>query len=137
VYAAILQCLDPLLTVAAAASYCRGVFLSPPDARAEANEARRKIAGPYAAYKSDHLAVVSAYNEYRTVTRDSGEKAARTWCRSSFISDEDMRAMHKGRSELASALVEVGFVSPRASLLQSPPSLGTKAFRLGSSVKPI
>jgi HrpA-like RNA helicase len=111
IFGAMLRCTDPLLTVAAAVSYSRQVFMSPQTAREEADAARRRIAGPTLAYKSDHLATVYAFAQYRTVKEESGEKGAREWCVESFVSHEGMRAVQEGRAELVNSLLNLGFVS--------------------------
>lgn len=112
IFGALLQCTDPMLTVAAAVSYSRQVFVSPQAAREEANAARKQIAGPQLAHKSDHLATVYAFAQYRTVTEKPGNKGARSWCMESFVSHEGMRAIQDGRAELVNSLLDLGFVSP-------------------------
>lgn len=114
IYGAILQCTDPMLTVAAAVSYSRQVFISPLEAREEADAARRRIAGPTLAARSDHLATVYAFEKYRTVREESGENGARLWCRESFVSHESMRSIQDGRAELVNSLLDLGFVSQGA-----------------------
>lgn len=111
IFGSLLQCTDPMLTVAAAVSYSRQVFVSPQTARAEADAARKVIAGEKLAYKSDHLATIYAFAQYRTIRQDSGEKGARAWCMESFVSHEGMRAIQDGRAELVNSLLELGFVS--------------------------
>lgn len=61
IYGAMLQCMDPILTIAAAMSYGRPMFLSPQDKREEAGAKRRELYALYEASKSDHLAMVAAF----------------------------------------------------------------------------
>lgn len=110
-YAAILQCTDPLLTVAAAVSYGRPVFLSPEAARAEANAARREIIGDSLAAKSDHLATVHAFATFLQTCGDLGDRGAQQWCRESFVSYDAMLGIRSGRFELVKSLLETGFVN--------------------------
>lgn len=125
VYAAMLQCTDPLLTIAAALGHGRPVFLSPPAARAEAEAARARIAGPTRAAKSDHVAIVYAFNQYRRARLDGGYRAARQWCVESFVSAEAMDAVHSGRADYASTLAELGFVD--RGVHSAAPSIGMPA----------
>ena len=60
VFAAILGCLDPVLTVAAAIS-SRSPFVSPLERREAADAAKRG----FAREQSDHLAVLAAYQGWR------------------------------------------------------------------------
>ena len=114
VYAAMLQCTDPVLTIAAALGHGRSVFMSPADARAEADAARARIAGPSAANKSDHVATVYAFNEFRRRRGAGGAGAARRWCGEAFVSFDAMEAIQSGRADYANCLAELGFVTPGA-----------------------
>ena len=114
-----LQCTDPVLTIAAALGYGRPVFLSPAQARAEADAARTAIiegaaGGRTLAAKSDHVAVVYAFNEFRRRRREEGFSAARRWCGDMFVSFEAMDAIQSGRADYANCLAELGFVSDGA-----------------------
>jgi HrpA-like RNA helicase len=111
VYAAMLQCTDPLLTIAAALGYGRPVFLSPLHARAEANAARARIAGPTNAAKSDHVALVYAFNQFRRKHLTDGASAARRWCIESFVSFDAMDAVQNSRADFANCLAELGFIT--------------------------
>ncbi len=65
-----------MLTVVAAVSHGRPVFTSPPDRREEAAAARAQLCGGTAAVKSDHLAVVAAFNRWLAVKQGSGRQEA-------------------------------------------------------------
>lgn len=110
-YAAMLQCTDPLLTVAAAVSYGRPVFLSPEAARAEANAARKEIIGESLAAKSDHLATVHAFAAFLQACIDLGDRGAQQWCRDSFVSYDAMLGIRSSRADLVKSLLETGFVN--------------------------
>ena len=62
-FGAMLGCLDPVLTVAAALAHGRPVFLSaPPDAQADLERARSAVLRPALDARSDHVALVAAFN---------------------------------------------------------------------------
>ena len=71
IYGALLGCLEPALTIAAAMSLSRSPFLSPADRRAEAQQARSK----FATERSDHMALLRAYEGW-SAERDG---AGRLW----------------------------------------------------------
>ena len=50
-YGAMFSCLDPVLTIAAGVGF-RSPFMAPMDKREEADEARRKLAGPGGAVRA-------------------------------------------------------------------------------------
>ncbi len=63
VYGAMLGCLDPTLTVAAALAHGRPLFLSTsPELQADLERARAAVLGPAVAARSDHIALVAAFN---------------------------------------------------------------------------
>ena len=67
------QCLDPVLTAAACMS-SRDPFIVPTGARDEAQRARRSFSE-----RSDHLAVLRAYAEWRAVMAEEGFESACQW----------------------------------------------------------
>ena len=75
-YGAMLRCVGPVLTVAAAMAYGRPVFVSPPDRRAEADAAKRALTAGGSAARSDHLAVVAAYAMWDKARAHGGRQAA-------------------------------------------------------------
>ena len=81
IFGAMLRCLDPILTVAAAQGHGRSVFWSPPDRREESESAKRALVAHVASSKSDHLAVVAAYNGWRAALAKNGRSAASAYCR--------------------------------------------------------
>jgi ATP-dependent RNA helicase DHX57 len=110
VFGAMLRCLDPVLTVAAAQAHGRPAFFSPPDKRAEAEAARAALTRDVAASKSDHLATVAAYNEWRAAVARGGRAAGSALCARSFLSEQVMEGIHQGRRQYADILTELGFV---------------------------
>ena len=70
-YASMLRCLQPALVIAAALSL-RSIFLSPFDKREQARAAQRTFASDL---RSDHLAVLRAYEGWRGAKRRGGGAA--------------------------------------------------------------
>ncbi len=85
---ALLRCVDPVLTIAAALGHGRSVFYSPPDQRQEAEAARKSVTGSVVASKSDHLAIVAAFNCWQAVWEQQGRKAASAFSAAHFMSEE-------------------------------------------------
>jgi len=111
VHAAVLRCLDPCLTIAAALGHGRPIWLAPPDRREEAAAAKQiiaKAAGPAA--KSDHLLVVAAYNMWEKARECGGRGAAHGFAAEHFLSDQAMEAIEAGRRDLAGSLADIGLV---------------------------
>ena len=103
VFGALLGCLDPILTIAASMSG-RSIYVSPKDAKAEADAARRRLAAPG---KSDHLTMASVYAAWYR----SGKGAAqRRFCEQNFLSQQGLEAVQKSRYDYANVLVDLGFI---------------------------
>lgn len=86
VYGALLGCLDPLLTIAAAACF-RDPFVSPVARRDEADRMRESF-GVGVAYGSDQLALVNAYEQW--VSAKSANQG-QFFCERSFLAPLTMR----------------------------------------------
>lgn len=104
VLSALLRCVDPVLTVAAGMSG-RSPFRAPLAEREAADASRQKFAQ---GARSDHLALVHAYEAWR----DTPRKRRRTFCRERYLSHEAMEGIHDLRSQFARALAELGFLPP-------------------------
>ena len=73
VFGAMLGCLDPVLTVAAALAHGRPVFLSaPPDAQQDLERARSATLRPALDARSDHIALIAVFNGWAKA-RSKGE----------------------------------------------------------------
>ena len=70
------RCLTPVLTIVAAMGYGRPIFGSPPDKRDEANAAKKQLTAASAAAKSDHLAVIAAFNTWNGARLKGGRHEA-------------------------------------------------------------
>jgi len=106
-FAALFQCLDPALTVAAAAA-ARSPFLTPmePGAR-RAADAQRKAFADAAGGGSDHLACVAAYAAWEAA-RGRGGGAERQLCAAGHLSPGALTMLQGLRGQLAGALQQLG-----------------------------
>ena len=128
IYGALLKCVDPMLTLAAALTYERPIFVCPREKRDEANAAKRKIYAPCQNAKSDHMAVLSAVQIFQESNLRShlscadrsfsvtcccvgGSARAVAFCRERFLAPEALFSILDGRVEIARILADVGFVS--------------------------
>ena len=98
------QCLDPVLTAAACMS-SRDPFIVPTGMRDEAQRARRSFSE-----RSDHLAVLRAYAEWRAVLAEEGFDSACQWARDNFLSIQGLQNLTSLRSQLLDELVRTGLV---------------------------
>lgn len=111
IYGAILRCVDPILTIVAAQSFGKSVFWSSNESRKEAEIAKMKLLDSNKASKSDHIAIIAAYNGWRKALSNSGRKAASSYCSDFFISEQAMDSIHAGRRQYAQILADLGFIS--------------------------
>ena len=104
-FGALLGCLDPILTIAAAMAG-RPIFVSPKDAKQEADAAKRRMAAPG---KSDHLTAASAYKEwYKSGTNTH---TRRKFAERNFLSQQALEGVMASRLDYAAVLADLGFVS--------------------------
>jgi HrpA-like RNA helicase len=111
-FGALLGCLDPVLTVAAAGTG-RSPFVTPVDAtaRRQADAARRNFADA-AGGSSDHLASVAAFTAWLQARSRGGVDA---WCARSYLSPGTMHMIAGLRTQLSGALLSRGIIhDPRA-----------------------
>ncbi|GBG73014.1 hypothetical protein CBR_g12733 [Chara braunii] len=88
VYGALLGCLDPLLTIAAAACF-RDPFLSPIGKRAEVDRIRESFAVG-SCTRSDHLVLVQAFDAWESAAAMDGGRGY-MFCDINFLSSNTMR----------------------------------------------
>ena len=108
-FGALLGCLDPVLTVAAAGTG-RSPFVTPVDANArrQADGARRGFAD-LAGGGSDHLATVAAFNAWEEVR--SHRAGLDAWCSRNYVSPGTMHMVSGLRAQLSGALAARGIVA--------------------------
>ena len=78
----------------------------------QAETAKRALTAGVATSKSDHLAVVAAYNTWRATMEKDGRQAAHELCARSYVSDQAMEAVDAARKQYAEILADLGFVPP-------------------------
>lgn len=106
IFGCMLKCLDPILTIAASLSG-RSPFMSPMEKREEATAARSKLAGNS---KSDHMAVVLAYNGWLNA-KTEGWSSENEFCSANFLSRETLLGIEASRADYLKILVDLGFLS--------------------------
>lgn len=106
-FAILMNCLDPALTLACAADY-RDPFLLPmaPDERKRAAAAKVELASLYGGF-SDQLAVVAAFDCWRRA-KDRGQESQ--FCTKYFVSSNIMHMLSNMRKQLQNELSQRGFV---------------------------
>ncbi|KAL2119537.1 hypothetical protein VTJ04DRAFT_6498 [Mycothermus thermophilus] len=115
VYGAIFGCLDSCVTIAAILS-TRSPFLSPPDRRDEAKQARMRFARAAGNGGSDGdlLTDLRAYQEWDAMMADHGipQRRVRQWCDENFLSFPALSDIASTRSQYYSSLAEIGIYPP-------------------------
>jgi len=106
VYASLLGCLDPMLTIASAMTG-RPLFFSPKDNREDADRKKRA----FSVGKSDHLAIVNAFDGWLNAKKNGGRSAERRFCDENYISSQALEAVAQSRVDFAQILSDLGFVS--------------------------
>eukprot|EP00775_Hariotina_reticulata_P004412 gene4412-4665_t len=110
-YGCMLRCASPLLTIAAALAHGRPLWLSPaPDRRSEVNAARQALAPQAYSQRSDHLAVIAAFNGWIAARTAGGRSGGVDFARQYSLSDQVLEAVAKGRLDFAVTLQQRGFL---------------------------
>ncbi|XP_072951101.1 DExH-box ATP-dependent RNA helicase DExH6 isoform X1 [Typha angustifolia] len=106
-FAILINCLEPALTLACAADY-REPFILPmaPDERKRAAAAKVELASLYGGY-SDQLAVVAAFECWKRA-KDRGQESQ--FCSKYFVSSNTMNMLSNMRKQLQSELMKNGFI---------------------------
>jgi HrpA-like RNA helicase len=108
VLAAMLQCLDPILTVCSVLSH-RTPFLSPFNERSKAEVAKAR----FNLHQSDLLAAVRAYTLW---SRKNSRQEKGEFCRAHYLSEETLSTVQSLRTQLQSLLVGIGFIKRGVSM---------------------
>ncbi|KAK9052239.1 hypothetical protein SSX86_028867 [Deinandra increscens subsp. villosa] len=107
VMGAILNCLDPILTIVAGLSV-RDPFVSPLEMKELADAAKAQFSHGF----SDHLALVRAYNGWKVAER---KLAGYKYCWKNFLSPQSMKAIDSFRREFQSVLKNIRLIDKNAS----------------------
>ncbi|KAK8066830.1 hypothetical protein PG997_013577 [Apiospora hydei] len=123
----IFRCLDPMIILGAAACDTR-LFFVPREAREEARAAHREWGG----HASDHISMLSAYDELRSCRNEYGEEMARDRAITSFLRWDLFLSIHKNAVSILDVLVKRGIVpagdnSTASQAQYGPPSLNTNS----------
>lgn len=106
IHGALLQCIDPVLTMAACLA-SRSPFIASIDFRTEVENMRRAFAGETL---SDQLASWFAYNKWATAVQQKGAGAARKICQDYFLSPAALQQIQSTKRQYERYLVEAGFI---------------------------
>ncbi|XP_048503331.1 DExH-box ATP-dependent RNA helicase DExH5, mitochondrial isoform X2 [Beta vulgaris subsp. vulgaris] len=104
---AIFSCLDPVLTIVAGLSI-RDPFLTPMDKKDLAEAAKAQFSRDY----SDHLALVRAYDGWKSAEKEYG---GHDYCWKNFLSVQSMKAIDSLRREFYTLLKDTGLVDDNSS----------------------
>uniref|UniRef100_A0A3Q3FY04 RNA helicase n=1 Tax=Labrus bergylta TaxID=56723 RepID=A0A3Q3FY04_9LABR len=113
IYGAILGCLEPIATIAAAINE-KSPFSTPMNRKDEANLAKAALA----VANSDHLTIYNAYLGWKNSQIDRTEMS---YCRKHFLNRTALITIEDVKHELMRMMEQVGFWSSRSSSSRSKP----------------
>lgn len=105
-FGALLGCLDPTLTIAAALSFKDPFFI--PLGKEKMADMRRKVLSRNS--KSDHLTIVNACKGWEEA-KHRGARYERAYCWDNFLSANTLQMLHNMKGQFAEHLLHAGFVS--------------------------
>uniref|UniRef100_A0A671V640 ATP-dependent RNA helicase DHX29 n=1 Tax=Sparus aurata TaxID=8175 RepID=A0A671V640_SPAAU len=108
IYGAILGCLDPIATIAAAITE-KSPFSTPMNRKEEANLAKSALA----LANSDHLTIYNAYMGWKN-SRTEGQRAEMSYCRQHFLNRTALLTIEDVKHELMRMMEQAGFWSSRS-----------------------
>uniref|UniRef100_A0A3B5K9A1 RNA helicase n=1 Tax=Takifugu rubripes TaxID=31033 RepID=A0A3B5K9A1_TAKRU len=109
IYGAILGCLEPIATIAAAITE-KSPFSTPMNRKEEANLAKAALS----LANSDHLTIYSAYLGWKKAQAE-GQRADLSYCRKHFLNRTALITIEDVKRELIKMMEQVGFWSCRSS----------------------
>ncbi|KAG7241154.1 hypothetical protein INR49_025897 [Caranx melampygus] len=109
IYGAILGCLEPIATIAAAITE-KSPFSTPMNRKEEANLAKAALA----LANSDHLTIYSAYLGWKN-SQTEGQRAEMSYCRKHFLNRTALITIEDVKYELMKMMEQAGFWSSRSS----------------------
>ncbi|XP_075892371.1 ATP-dependent DNA/RNA helicase DHX36 [Nelusetta ayraudi] len=105
-FGALLGCLDPVLTIAAALSFKDPFFI--PMGKEKVADMRRKTLSRNS--KSDHLTIVNAFQGWEEA-KQRGPRCEKDFCWDNFLSANTLQMLHNMKGQFAEHLMHAGFVS--------------------------
>ncbi|XP_056288425.1 ATP-dependent RNA helicase DHX29 [Pseudoliparis swirei] len=108
IYGAILGCLEPIATIAAAISE-KSPFSTPMNRKEEANLAKAALA----LANSDHLTIYNAYLGWKN-SRTDGQRSEMSFCRKYFLNRTALMTIEGVKHELMKMMEQAGFWSSRS-----------------------
>jgi len=117
---AIFQCLDPILTIAACIS-SKNPFLSPPQAKERADEAKVRFAQ---GLSSDHFAILNAYQTWYEYQSSGHFQAANKFCTDNLLNRTGLQTIEQVKIQLLNLLERAGVVPtyyPQSGFTLGPP----------------
>lgn len=119
VFGAIFGCLDDCVTIAAILS-TRSPFLSPPDKRDQAKEAKLR----FSRGDGDLLTDLRAFQQFDEMMAERlGQRQVRSWCDENFLSFNTLSDIASTRTQYYSSLAEIGFATTATQPSSSQPSM--------------
>ncbi|XP_072228526.1 ATP-dependent RNA helicase DHX29 [Leuresthes tenuis] len=109
IYGAILGCLEPIATIAAAITE-KSPFSTPMNRKEEANLAKAALA----LVNSDHLTIYNAYLGWKN-SQSEGPRGEMSFCRKNFLNRTALITIEDVKHELMKMMEQVGFWSSRSS----------------------
>lgn len=106
VYGALLGCVDESLTIAAAMTTSKPLFVSPFGQRDAADEARRShaIAG------SDHLTALAVFQEWKKLRKMKGRAPEQTFLKDNFLNRSTLFQIEELKRHYINLLADIGFL---------------------------
>ncbi|XP_067430535.1 ATP-dependent RNA helicase DHX29 [Thunnus thynnus] len=109
IYGAILGCLEPIATIAAAITE-KSPFSTPMNRKEEANLAKAALA----LANSDHLTIYNAYLGWKN-SQNEGQRAEMSFCRKHFLNRTALITIEDVKHDLMKMMEQAGFWSSRSS----------------------
>ena len=102
----IFRCLDPMLTLGAASAE-RSLFVTPLEARAEAQGAKVSFVEGSG---SDHIALLNAVRELRRLRDEQGERSMKEFAHHNFLHVNAFKTIDSIAEQISEILVEAGLI---------------------------
>ncbi|CAZ80083.1 unnamed protein product [Tuber melanosporum] len=104
--AVIFRCLDPIM-ILGSSSGVRDIFVAPPERRAEANRVRNSFVRDTG---SDHMALINAFREWRSIRDRDGMHAAHRFAEENFLHRGALRTLDATTLQIEELLVKANII---------------------------